>query len=86
MKSKDQLLLEEAYQGTKVKSPRNNLRVMSASEASEKEAEEFKNKYQILRQALIEMVMVDPSERPYNTVNWYKNLAKNSLVEASDSK
>ena len=83
MKSKDQLLLEAAYQGTKVKSPRNNLRVMSASEASEKEAEEFKNKYQILRQALIEM---DPSERPYNTVNWYKNLAKNSLVEASDSK
>ena len=49
----------------------------------QKQAVEVTKQYFILREALNKIVVAPSDKEPFNTVEWYKNVAKKALEESS---
>ena len=49
----------------------------------EKQIVEVFKQYFILREVLNEIIIAPSDKEPFNTVDWYKNVAKRALEESS---
>jgi hypothetical protein len=56
---------------------------MNYAAYQEKKIVEVFKQYFILREALNEIIIAPPDKEPFNTVDWYKNVAKRALEESS---